>query len=99
VPICANPWHTYVSRPQPLAHPRFPILLVWVWCVLLLVVVGLVCAICVSVGRTFTFQIKGPEADIGLAERALRVAPGVEVMIDTVSVGDGWYVARGLSRS
>jgi hypothetical protein len=47
----------------------------------------------------FVFQAKGEQADIGLAERASRLARGTQAAIDYVSVGDGWNLARGLSAS
>jgi hypothetical protein len=45
------------------------------------------------------FPTKGDDADVGLADRASRLARGAEVMIDYTAVTDGWNVARGLSVS
>ncbi|MCJ7779938.1 MAG: hypothetical protein MUQ27_03865 [Acidimicrobiia bacterium] len=47
----------------------------------------------------FVFQAKGEQADVGLAERASRLACGAEAVIDCASVAGGWNLARGLSVS
>jgi hypothetical protein len=47
----------------------------------------------------FVFQLKGEDADVGLAERASRLAYGTETVIDYAAVAVGWNVARGLSAS
>ena len=47
----------------------------------------------------FVFQTKGEQADIGLAERASRLAEGTEVAINYTPVADGWNLGRGLSPS
>ena len=47
----------------------------------------------------FAFQAKGEQADVGLAERASRLACGAEVVIDCAAVTVDWNVARGLSAS
>ncbi|MCJ7781061.1 MAG: hypothetical protein MUQ27_09560 [Acidimicrobiia bacterium] len=47
----------------------------------------------------FVFQAKGEWADVGLAERASRLACGAEAAIDYASVAVGWNLARGLSVS
>jgi len=47
----------------------------------------------------FVFQTKGEEADVGLAERASRLACGTEAVIDYAVVAVGWNVARALSAS
>lgn len=44
----------------------------------------------------FAFQTKGERADVGLAERASRLACGAEAAIDYASVAVGWNLARGL---
>ena len=45
------------------------------------------------------FQTKGPHADIGLAERASRMACGTEAVIEYVPMLKDWNVARGMSSS
>jgi hypothetical protein len=47
----------------------------------------------------FAFQTKGNRADVGLAERASRLASGAEADIDCVSVTVDWNLAKGLSVS
>jgi hypothetical protein len=47
----------------------------------------------------FAFQAKGEQADVGLAERASRLARGTEAVIDYASVAGDWNLARGLSAS
>ncbi len=47
----------------------------------------------------FAFQAKGAQADVGLAERASRLACGADAVIDYVSVTVDWNLARGLSGS
>lgn len=47
----------------------------------------------------FAFQTKGEQADVGLAERASRLACGMEAVIDYAAVTVDWNVARGLSAS
>ena len=47
----------------------------------------------------FTFQTKGEQADVGLAERASRLARGSEAVIDYTSIAENWNLARGLSAS
>lgn len=47
----------------------------------------------------FVFQVKGEDADVGVAERASRLGYGTEVIIDYAAVAVGWNVARGLSAS
>lgn len=47
----------------------------------------------------FVFQTKGAQADVGLAERASRLAHGTEAVIGYVSVAEDWNIARGLSAS
>ena len=47
----------------------------------------------------FVFQTKGPQADVGLAERASRLARGTEAVIGYASVADDWNIARELSAS
>ncbi len=47
----------------------------------------------------FTFQTKGEQADVGLAERASRLARGTEAVIDYAFLADDWNLARGLSAS
>lgn len=45
----------------------------------------------------FAFQSKGERADVGLAERASRLACGTEAVIDYAPMTIGWNLARGLS--
>jgi hypothetical protein len=47
----------------------------------------------------FAFQTKGEQADVGLAERASRLARGTEAVIDYASVAAAWDLAKGLSAS
>ena len=47
----------------------------------------------------FAFQTKGEEADVGLAERASRLACGKEAVVDFEVVALGWNTANGLSAS
>lgn len=47
----------------------------------------------------FAFQTKGEQADVGLAERASRLASGMEAVIDYAAVTVDWNIARGLSTS
>lgn len=47
----------------------------------------------------FVFQTKGEQADVGLAERASRLARGTEVVIGYAAVAEGWNIARELSVS
>ena len=47
----------------------------------------------------FTFQTKGEQADVGLAERASRLARGAEAVIDYTRIAGDWNLARGLSVS
>jgi hypothetical protein len=47
----------------------------------------------------FVFQTKGEQADVGLAERASRLAHGSEAVIDYVSVTVDWNLAKGLTAS
>ena len=47
----------------------------------------------------FVFQTKGDQADIGLAERASRIARGTEAAIDYAPVAGDWNLAKGLSAS
>lgn len=47
----------------------------------------------------FAFQAKEEQADVGLAERASRLACGTEAVVDYTPVAVGWNVARGLSAS
>jgi hypothetical protein len=47
----------------------------------------------------FAFQAKGDQADVGLAERASRLARGTEAAIDYTSIAGDWNLARGLSAS
>ena len=47
----------------------------------------------------FAFQTKGDQADVGLAERASRLARGTEAAIDHTSIAGDWNLARGLSAS
>ena len=47
----------------------------------------------------FVFQTKGEQADIGLAERASRLASGTEAAIDYVSLAIDWNLAKGLAVS
>jgi hypothetical protein len=47
----------------------------------------------------FAFQTKGEQADVGLAERASRLARGTEAAIDYTSIAGHWNLARGLSAS
>jgi hypothetical protein len=47
----------------------------------------------------FAFQTKGNRVDVGLAERASRLASGAEADIDCVSVTVDWNLAKGLSVS
>ncbi len=47
----------------------------------------------------FAFQTKGEQADVGLAERASRLARGTEAAIDYTSITGDWNLARGLSAS
>ena len=45
----------------------------------------------------FVFQTKGAGADVELAERASRLARGMEVVIGYETVADEWNIARELS--
>jgi hypothetical protein len=47
----------------------------------------------------FAFQARGEQADVGLAERASRLAFGTEAVIDYASVTADWSLARGLATS
>ena len=47
----------------------------------------------------FVFQTKGGQADVGVAERASRLASGTKVVVGYASVADKWNLARGLSAS
>jgi len=47
----------------------------------------------------FAFQTKGQDADVGLAERASRLACGMEAVIDFGVIAAGWNTGRGLSAS
>jgi len=47
----------------------------------------------------FVFQTKGEQADVGLAERASRLAYGTVAVIEYAAVTIDWNVARGLSAS
>jgi hypothetical protein len=47
----------------------------------------------------FAFQAKGEQADVGLAERASRLAFGTEAVIDYASVTADWNLARGMATS
>jgi hypothetical protein len=47
----------------------------------------------------FAFQARGEPADVGLAERASRLAFGTEAVIDYASVTADWNLARGLATS
>ncbi len=47
----------------------------------------------------FAFQTKGEHADIGLAERASKLASGTEAVIEYVSIAKDWNLASGLSVS
>ncbi len=47
----------------------------------------------------FAFQTKGEHADVGLAERASRLARGAEAAIDYTSIAGDWNLATGLSAS
>ncbi|RLE15184.1 MAG: hypothetical protein DRJ28_04530 [Actinobacteria bacterium] len=47
----------------------------------------------------YTFQTKGPHADTGLAERASKLAFGMEAVIEYASIAKDWNLARGLSSS
>ncbi len=47
----------------------------------------------------FVFQTKGDLADVGLAERASRIARGTEAAIDYAPVAGDWNLAKGLSAS
>jgi hypothetical protein len=47
----------------------------------------------------FVFQTKGESANIGLAERASRLADGTEAAIDYTPVANGWNLGTGLSAS
>jgi hypothetical protein len=47
----------------------------------------------------FVFQTKGEQGDVGLAERASRLACGTEAVIDYASVAVDWNLARGLTAS
>ncbi len=47
----------------------------------------------------FTFQTKGEQADVGLAERASRLARGTEAVIEYAPITKDWNLARGLSTS
>ncbi|HZD23771.1 MAG TPA: hypothetical protein VE569_10285 [Acidimicrobiia bacterium] len=47
----------------------------------------------------FVFQTKGSRGDVGLAERASRLARGTEVVIGYASVAGEWNIARELSAS
>ncbi len=47
----------------------------------------------------YAFQTKGAHADIGLAERASRMACGTEAVIEYASITKDWNLARGLSTS
>jgi hypothetical protein len=45
----------------------------------------------------YAFQTKGEHADIGLAERASRLAYGTEAVIDFAPLTKDWNLARGLT--
>lgn len=47
----------------------------------------------------YAFQTKGEQADIGLAERASRLAYGTEAVIEYDRMTRDWNVARGLTTS
>ena len=47
----------------------------------------------------YVFQTKGEHADIGLAERASKLASGTDGVIEYVSVAKDWNLATGLSAS
>ena len=47
----------------------------------------------------FTFQTKGDQADVALAERASRLTYDTKAVIDYVSVAADWNLANGLSAS
>ncbi len=47
----------------------------------------------------FAFQTKGEQADIGLAERASKLAYGAEAVIEYAAMTKDWNLARGLSTS
>jgi hypothetical protein len=47
----------------------------------------------------YAFQTKGEHADIGLAERASRLAYGTEAVIDFAPITKDWNLARGLTTS
>jgi hypothetical protein len=47
----------------------------------------------------YAFQTKGEHADIGLAERASKLASGTEAVIEYVSIAKDWNLASGLSVS
>lgn len=44
----------------------------------------------------YAFQTKGERADIGLAERASKLASGTEAVIEYVSIAKDWNLASGL---
>ncbi len=47
----------------------------------------------------FVFQTKGELSDVELAERASRLTPGTEAVIDYTPVVGDWNLAKGLSAS
>ena len=47
----------------------------------------------------YAFQTKGEHADVGLAERASRLAYGTEAVIDFAPMTMDWNLARGLTTS
>lgn len=47
----------------------------------------------------FVFQAKRAQADVGLAERASRLARGTRAVVDYTPVTNVWNIARGLSVS
>ncbi|MEA2023767.1 MAG: hypothetical protein U9N79_05670 [Actinomycetota bacterium] len=47
----------------------------------------------------YAFQTKGERADIGLAERASKLASGTEAVIEYVPIAKHWNLASGLSAS
>ena len=47
----------------------------------------------------YAFQTKGAHADIGLAERASRMACGTGAVVEYAPITKDWNLARGLSTS